>query len=108
MDRLTEALKETRFEGATLACSWIFAETGNFFLDHNYDDGWYDGYADPWEDDIIAEGTAEWRRARAHMEPVQKLTDWLEEDLPSRFAQMLNFVLLRIPENKREDKRHDE
>ena len=51
------------FEGAALACSWVLAETGNFFLDHCYDDGSYDGFADPWEDDIVAEGTEEWRKA---------------------------------------------
>ena len=40
-------------------CSWVLAETGNFFLDHTYEDGSYDGFADPWEDDIIQEGTEE-------------------------------------------------
>ena len=63
LDDLTGALKGTRFEGAALACSWVLAETGNFFLDHCYDDGSYDGFADPWEDDIVAEGTEEWRKA---------------------------------------------
>ena len=33
LDDLTEALKGTWFEGAALAASWVFAETGNFFLD---------------------------------------------------------------------------
>ena len=32
--------------------------------------GTYDGFADPWEDDIIAEGTEEWRKASALMDPV--------------------------------------
>ena len=39
LDDLTEALKGTRFEGAAQACSWVLAETGNFFLDHTYEDG---------------------------------------------------------------------
>ena len=56
LEDLTGALKGTRFEGAAQACSWVLAETGNFFLDHCYDDGSYDGFADPWEDDIIAGG----------------------------------------------------
>ena len=56
LDDLTEALKGTRFEGAAQAASWVFAETGNFFLDHTYEDGNYDGFADPWDDDIIAGG----------------------------------------------------
>ena len=105
---LSEAVKGSRFQGAAQACSWVFAETGNFFLDHSYDDGWYDGYADPWEDEIIAEGTTEWRRARALMESVSQLADWLEEDLPGRFDEMLDFVLPRLPEHAQEERDHDD
>ena len=94
---LTEALRGTRFEGAAQACSWVLAETGNFFLDHCYDDGSYDGFSDPWEDEIIKEGTEEWRKASVLMDSVSRLTDWLEDDLPGRFAEMLGFVLERIP-----------
>ena len=109
LDDLTEALKGTGFEGAAQACSWVLAETGNFFLDHTYEDGSYDGFADPWEDDIIQEGTEEWRKASALMDAVSRLTDWLEEDLPGRFAEMLDFVLGRLPsqEQEQEDNDHD-
>ena len=100
LDDLMEALKDTQFEGAALACSWALAETGNFFLDHCYDDGSFDGFADPWEDEIIAEGTEEWRKASALMDSVCRLADWLEGDLPSRFAEMLDFVLPRIPKQE--------
>ena len=102
LDDLTDALKETRFEGAAQACSWVMAETGNFFLDHTYEDGSYDGFSDPWDDDIIQEGTEEWRKASALMDAVSRLTDWLEEDLPGRFAEMLEFVLGRLPNHKKE------
>ena len=108
LDDLTGALKGTRFEGAAQACSWVLAETGNFFLDHTYDDGSYDGFADPWEDDIIAEGTEEWRKASALMDSVSKLTDWLEEDLPGRFAEMLDFTLERLPDQEKEENEHDQ
>ena len=33
LDDLIEAVRETKFEGAAQAASWVFAETGNFFLD---------------------------------------------------------------------------
>ena len=107
LDDLTEALKGTGFEGAAQAASWVFAETGNFFLDHCYDDGNYDGFADPWEDDVIAEGTEEWRKASALMDSVCKLGDWLEEDLPGRFAKMLDVVLERLPNQEKEDNEHE-
>ena len=95
-DDLAEAVKGTRFEGASQAASWVWAETGNLFLDCNYDDGMYDGFADPWDDEVIAEGTEEWRKARAIMDAVYKLADWLEDDLPANFAEMLDFILERL------------
>ncbi len=108
LEDLTGMLKGTRFEGAALACSWVWAETGNFFLDHNYEDGMYEGFADPWEDEIIAQGTEEWRRASALMDAVSDLADWLEEDLPGRFAEMLDFVLARLSEQDQDKEVNDD
>ena len=107
LDDLTGALKGTRFEGAAQACSWVFAETGNFFLDACYDDGMYDGFADPWEDDVIEAGTEEWRKASALMDSVTQLANWLEEDLPGRFAEMLDFILARLPNHEQEANEND-
>ena len=67
--------------------------------------------ADPWDDDIIEEGTEEWRRASALMDSVCKLADWLEDDLPGRFAEMLDFVLPLLPqeqEQEQEENDHDQ
>ena len=108
LDDLTEALTGTGFEGAAQACSWVFAETGNFFLDASYEDGEYDGFADPWEDEVIQAGTEEWRKAAALMDAVGRLTDWLEEDLPGRFAEMLDFTLGRLPGQEQEQEDNDE
>ena len=108
LDALTGALEATGFEGAARAGAWVFGETGNFFLDHNYDDGNYDGFADPWEDEIIGEGTEEWRRASALMDSVTGLAGWLEEDLPGRFAGMLDFILGRLPNQEQEQEENDD
>ena len=43
--------------------------------------------ADPWDDDIIKEGTEEWRKASALMDSVCTLADWLEDDLPGPFRR---------------------
>ena len=107
LDALTEALKGTGFEGAANTAAWVWAETGNFFLDHCYEDGSYDGFADPWDDDVIEEGTKEWRKASALMDSVSRLADWLEEDLPGRFAEMLEFVLGRLTNQEQEANDHD-
>ena len=110
VETLAEAVKETRFEGAAKAASWLFGETGNFFLDNCYEDGSFDGFCDPWEDELIAEGTGEWRKASALMDSVYGLADWLEEDLPGRFAEMLDAVLPRVPKQEQgeEDDDHDD
>ena len=109
VEDLTEAVRDTRYEGAASAASWLWAETGNFFLDHCFEDGWYDGFCDPWEDDVIEEGTQQWRRANALMDSVCRLSDWLEDDLPARFAEMLDFILPRLPvqEQRQEENDHD-
>ncbi len=107
LDVLTGALKDTGFEGAAQACSWVWGETGNFFLDASYEDGEYDGFADPWDDDLIAQGTEEWRQASAVMDAVSRLAGWLEEDLPGRFAEMLEFVLGRLRKEGKEEKEHE-
>ena len=107
LDALTGALKGTSFEGAAFAASWVWAETGNFFLDYSYDDGMYEGFTDPWEEEVIEDGTEEWRRASTIMDSVNRLIGWLEEDLPGRFAEMLVFVLGRLPNREQEDNDHE-
>ena len=46
-ETLAGAVKGTRFEGVAQAASWVWGETGNFFLDNCYEDGAFDGFADP-------------------------------------------------------------
>ena len=40
------------------------------------------------------------------MDSVCKLGDWLEEDLPGRFAEMLDFTLARLPNQEKEENEH--
>ncbi len=108
LDALTEAVQETEYQGAAQAAAWVRAETGSFFLDHSFEDGDYDGFSDPWEDEIIQEGTEEWRKADQLMDAVVKLADWLEGDLSSRFAEMLDFILPRLPEPTTEQEENDD
>ncbi|MCY4507123.1 MAG: hypothetical protein OXG35_09210 [Acidobacteria bacterium] len=107
LDTLAGALEGTPFEGAAQAARWVWAETDNFFLDASFDDGEYEGFSDPWDDDLIAQATVEWRQATALMDAVGRLTDWLEEELPGRFAVMLEFVLGRLPLEGKEADGHE-
>ena len=108
LEALTEAVQETVFQGVARAAAWVWGQTGNFFLDHNYQDGDYDGFSDPWEEEIIQEGTEEWRKASALIDSVTSLAGWLEEDLPGRFAEMLDFILPRLPEPTTQQEENDD
>ena len=109
LDVLIEALAETRFEAATQVATWVCGETGNFFLDYSFEDEMYNGFADPWEDELIEQGTQEWRSAKVLMDSVDRLVDWLEDDLPARFAEMLDFILGRLdrPDQHTEENDHE-
>ncbi len=104
LEALTEAVHETGYQGAAQAVAWVRGETGNFFLDHCFEDGDYDGFCDPWEEEVISEGTEEWRKADRLMGSALRLADWLEEDLPGRFAELLDFILPRLPEPDNQEK----
>ena len=38
---------------------------------------------------------------------VLKLADWLEEDLPGRFAELLDFILPRLPVHDQQDQEQE-
>ncbi len=42
------------------------------------------------------------------MDLVCNLVDWLEEDLPARFAEMLDFILERLPKQEQEENDDDQ
>ena len=102
-DVLNEALEGTASRGRPRPAPGSSARPATSSSTPNYDDGNYDGFSDPWEDEIIQEGTEEWRRASALIDSVTRLTDWLEEDLSGRFAEMLEFVLERLPDEQMEE-----
>ena len=41
------------------------------------------------------------------MEAVYQLAEWLEEDLPARFAEVLDDVLGRLPNEQTEEKENE-
>ena len=66
---------------------------------HCYEDGEYEGFCDPWEDEIIQEGTEEWRKADQLIDSVTASwpTGW-NRTCRARFAELLNFILPRLPD----------
>ena len=106
-DRFSRALEGTQFEGAASGAVWVWSQTGNYYLDCTYDDSAYDGFTDPWDDDIIRWGTEQWGRASRVLAEADAMTTWLEKDIAARFAELLDYVLPRLPEVEEEKDNHE-
>jgi len=66
---------------------WLRAETGTAFLDYTYESAEWHWW--PWTESNVAALTEQWTVARALIDRVGALADWLEGDLPRRFRELL-------------------
>ena len=108
VDLFWRALRGTRFKGAAAGASWIWSQTGNFYLDCNLEDGGYDGLCDPWEDaSIVQSATEAWREADKVLAETDATVAWLERDLAAHFAELLDFVLPRLPEAEEKENNNE-
>ena len=96
LEMLEQAVRGTPLDAAPLAAMWVHGVTGTFFLDEYFPDDNSCGYSDPWEHEIIEIASQEWARAKPILDGIDRLATWLEEDLPARFRQMLNFIIERL------------
>jgi hypothetical protein len=84
-----------RFDGGPRAAvadmaRWLRAETGSAFLDCTYESAEWHWW--PWTDANVAALTEQWAVARALIDRVGALADWLEDDLARRFRELLLIV----------------
>ena len=93
---LTDAVQGTRFEGASSAASWMYADSGNLFFDVSFHDEGFGSFYVPWTEDVIAATAQEWQEAKSMLDAMHDLTTWLEEDLSTRFTEMMDFLLARL------------
>jgi hypothetical protein len=100
-EALHEALDGTPFAAAPAFADWLWGETGSVFLD-------VDDEADvevAWTRENVEELAGQWRRARALLDGVTGLEQWLEADPPARFARLLEAALGRDPHLRYERER---
>ena len=89
--QLHERLDDTPYAAAALYADWLWAETDTVFLD--VDD---DMTADiEWTHDNVLELMAQWQRAEGILNRIGELADWLAQDAPERFTQLLDAALGR-------------
>ena len=84
-----------RFDGGPRAAvadmaRWLRAETGTVFLDSTYESA--ESYWLAWTEFYVAALAEQWTVARALMDRVGALAEWLEGDLPRRFRELLLII----------------
>ena len=88
--------KGTRFEAVWSWGKYLNNDTGNFFLDTDYD-YLYSGYgAIDWEKDTIDELTRQWLQHEQLTQEHVRIAEWLEKDPAKHFQELVDFI------NKRE------
>ena len=89
-------LDDTPYKGVALWADWLWAETGNFFLDVCEEELWECGGGHPyWDSETVDELTRLWQQAERIQEEVFNIVISLEENPRVRFEEILNFILER-------------
>lgn len=83
---------DTPYKALALWAGIVWHDTGNFFLDTDLEELWAE-IPPEWDRETVEHLTAEWQQAERIQQEVANLADWLEEDPPARFEELLNFVL---------------
>lgn len=94
-----ELLTGTRYQALAYLSKMLQHNTGNFFLDVDYED-LYSGMQLEWDREDVEELTRQWHQAENMWSEIRKLIDWIEENPTANFEELLNFML-DIPECER-------
>lgn len=91
LNRLTEG---AQFKALADWARIIWHDTGNFFLDVDLEELW-SGIPLSWDRETTDELTRQWQQAERIQQEILGLVEWLEQDPPARFEELLNFILER-------------
>jgi hypothetical protein len=84
-------LKGTRYEPLALWAAVIHQDTGNFFLDTDYE-MLMNSIGPEWSPENVKELTKLWKQAELIQDKAGEFMNWLEKDLPGRFEELVSFI----------------
>lgn len=86
-----ELLYGTQYEAVARWGEQLYMDTGNFFLDTDEEMFWH-GSGPDWEREEVEALIHHWQLAELQWALVTKFAEWLEEDTPARFRELLDFI----------------
>ena len=84
-------LKGTKYEALALWADRLHYDTGNFFLDTDYE-MLMNSMPPDWDPETVQELTRQWQQAELHENKTGEFMEWLEADLPGRFDELVSFI----------------
>jgi len=99
LDEAHELLKGTKYEPLALWADRLHYNTGNFFLDTDYEMLWNNIPPD-WSPENVEKLTRQWQQAKLHENKTFEFMEWLEEDLPGHFEELVAFIAERRGDEK--------
>lgn len=87
-------LDDTPYKALALWADVMFANTGNFFLDTDYELLW-NGMPPEWDRETVENLTRQWQQADLIEQQICDLAEFLEGDPAIRFGEIINFILER-------------
>jgi len=84
-------LKGTKYKPLALWADRLHYNTGNFFLDTDYEMLW-SSMPPEWSPENVEELTKQWKQAEVHENKTGEFMGWLEEDLAGRFEELVSFI----------------
>jgi hypothetical protein len=97
---LHQMLDGTRFRALAIFADWLNSDTGNLLLDVSEGEIFeqFGGYAD-WSDAEVHGTMQVWGEARAALDAMKALQEWLEEEPGARLQEVLDFIDMRKRES---------
>jgi len=100
LDQARALLKSTRYEPVMLWAERLYCDTGNFFLDTDYEMLWSSGDFPEWDPETVENLTRHWHQAEQHENEVGDFMEWLERDLIAHFEELVSFIERRRDEEE--------
>lgn len=91
IEDLHRMLDGSDFAGVAAFADWVHCETGLWQLDATYDE--YEG--ESWDRSIVNNLTVQRPQVIEHQDKIQRMSEWLEEDIHNRFQELLSHMLDR-------------
>jgi hypothetical protein len=99
LDEAQRLLKGTKYEPLALWADRLHYNTGNFFLDTDYETLW-NSMPPEWDPKTVKELTRQWKQAELHDGTTGDFMEWLEKDLPEHFEELVIFIEERKGDEK--------